>query len=281
MNIGQSVTIAGVTDASFNGTFTVVDVPTVTTLTYSQAGVTTTSGSGTVAGLPLANVVLAQTSQGTCTAGGAAIVTVTCNQGVLAAGASSTVTVIVQIQNQALLNSVVVSGTDSAGTALANANASLTTTVPLPSVSTISAPVSVTGNAQTPTPNVGQPGNITWVVSNVSTTPTPNVVFTIFVPTGLNINPPTPTPTFDNGGTGSCTAPSAVAGGNQIVCTTSTLGGPRKNGAKPPSTMTVIVSVTPTAAVRGVALHPTGTVTFGPGGTDTVSNVATVTITTR
>jgi hypothetical protein len=281
MNIGQSVTIAGVTDPSFNGTFVVADVPTPTTLTYAQAGVTTTSGSGTVTGLPLANVVLAQTSQGTCTAGGTGVITVTCNQGVLAAGASSTMTVIVQIQNQALLNSVVASGTDSAGTALANANASLTTTVPLPAVSTISAPVSVTGNPQNPTPNVGQPGNITWVVSNVSTTPTPNVVFTIFVPTGLNINPPTPTPTFDNGGTGSCTAPSAVAGGNQIVCTTSTLGGPRKNGAKPPSTMTVIVSVTPTAAAKGVPLHPTGTVTFGPGGTDTVNNVATVTITTK
>jgi hypothetical protein len=282
LNIGQSVTIAGVTDASFNGTFTIVDVPTVTTLTYAQAGATTTSGSGTVTGLPLANIVLAQTSQGTCTAGGAGVITVTCNQGSLSAGASTTMTVIVQIQSQAILNSVVASGTDAAGTALANANASLQTTVPLPSVSTISAPVSVTGNPQNPNPNVGQAGNITWTVSNVSTTATPNVQLVIFVPTGLTINAPNPpTPTFDNGGTGSCTAASPVAGGNQFVCTTPTLGGSKKNGAKPPSTMTVIINVTPAAGTSKAVFHPTGTVSFGPGGTDTLPNVATLTITVR
>src|SRR6185312_10753007 len=132
LNIGQSITIAGVTDSSFNGTFTIQDVPSPTTLTYAQAGVTTTSGSGTVTGLPLANIVIAQTSQGTCTAGGTGVITVTCNQGSLAAGASSTMTVTVQIQSQAILNTVVASGTDDAGTALANASASQQTTVPLP-----------------------------------------------------------------------------------------------------------------------------------------------------
>jgi len=282
LNIGQSITIAGVSDASFNGTFTIADVPSVTTLTYAQAGVTATSGSGTVTGLPLANIVVAQTSQGTCSAGGAGVITVTCNQGVLAAGASSTMTVIVQIQSQAVLNSVVASGTDAAGTALANATASLTTTVPLPSVSNISAPVSVAGNPQNPNPNVGQAGNITWTVSNVSTTTTPNVQLVIFVPTGLNINAPNPpTPTFDNGGTGSCTAASPVAGGNQFVCTTPTLGGSRKNGVKPPSTMTVIINVTPAAGTSKAVFHPTGTVSFGPGGTDTLPSVATLTITVR
>ena len=170
LNIGQSITIAGVTDASFNGTFTIQDVPSPTTLTYAQAGLNTTSGSGTVTGLPLANIVLAQTSQGTCTAGGSGVITVTCNQGSLAAGASSTMTVIVQIQTQAVLNSVVASGTDAAGTALANANTSLTTTVPLPATSNLSAAVGITGTPQSPTPNVGQTDSITWKVTNVSTT---------------------------------------------------------------------------------------------------------------
>jgi hypothetical protein len=282
LNIGQSITIAGVTDASFDGTFTIQDVPSTTTLTYAQAGVTATSGSGTVTGLPLANIVLAQTSQGTCTAGGAGVITVTCNQGSLRAGTSSTVTVIVQIQSQAILNSVVASGTDAAGTALANANASLTTTVPLPAVSSLSAPVSVVGNPASPNPNVGQAANITWTVSNVSTTPTPNVQLVIFVPTGLNINAPNPpTPTFDNNGTGSCTAAAPVAGGNQFVCTTPTLGGPKKNGAKPPSTMTVIINVTPAPGTSKAVFHPTGTVSFGPGGTDTLPNLATLTITVK
>jgi hypothetical protein len=282
LNIGQSVTIAGVGDASFNGTFIIQDVPSPTTLTYAQAGVTTSNGSGTVTGLPLANIVLAQTSQGTCSAGGAGVITVTCNQGSLPAGSSSTMTVIVQIQSQAILNSVVASGTDAAGTALANSATSLQTTVPLPAISSISAPVSVTGTPQSPTPNVGTPDSITWKVINVSTTPTPNVVFTMFFPTGLTINAPNPpTPTFDNGGTGSCTASTPVPGGNQIVCTSPTLGGPRKNGAKPPSTMTVITTVTATAAIRNVPVHPSGTVTFGPGGIDTLPNTLTLTITAK
>ncbi len=282
LNIGQSVTIAGVTDASFNGTFTIQDVPSPTTLTYAQAGATASSGSGTVTGLPLANIVLAQTSQGSCTAGGAGVITVTCNQGSLVAGKSSTVTVIVQIQSQAVLNSVVASGTDAAGTALANANASLTTTVPLPATSTLSAPVGITGTPQSPTPNVGASDAITWKVSNVSTTPTPNVQFTIFIPTGLNITGPNPpTPTFDNNGTGSCSASTPVPGGNQIVCITPTLGGPRKNGAKPPSTMTVITTVTATAAIRNIPVHPSGTVAFGPGGIDTLPNSLTLTITAK
>ncbi|HEY2364304.1 MAG TPA: fibronectin type III domain-containing protein [Candidatus Angelobacter sp.] len=282
LNIGQSITIAGVADASFNGTFTIQDVPSPTMLTYAQAGATASSGSGTVTGLPLANIVLAQTSQGTCTAGGTGVITVTCNQGSLVAGATSTMTVIVQIQSQAILNSVVASGTDAAGTALASANASLTTTVPLPATSNLSAPVGITGTPQSPTPNVGQTDSITWKVTNVSTTPTPNVQLTIFIPTGLTINAPNPpTPTFDNNGTGSCSASTPVAGGNQIVCITSTLGGARKNGAKPPSTMTVIMSVTATAAIRNIAVHPSGTVAFGPGGIDTLPNSVTLTITAK
>ena len=132
LNIGQSITIAGVTDASFNGTFTIQDVPTATTLTYAQAGAAATSGSGTVTGLPLSNILVAQTSQGTCTSGGAGVISVTCNQGILNAGSSTTMTVTVQVQNQAILNTVVASGTDAAGTLLANATTSQQTTVPLP-----------------------------------------------------------------------------------------------------------------------------------------------------
>jgi hypothetical protein len=282
MNIGQTVTIAGVANASFNGTFIISDVPTATTLTYTQAGLAATSGSGTVTGLPLANVVLAQTSQGTCSAGGPGVITVTCNQGSLAAGASSTMTVIVQIQNQALLNSVVASGTDAAGTALANATASITTTVPLPAITNVTAPVTVVGNSQAPNPNVGQAGNITWTVSNLSTSVVPNVVFTIFVPTGLNINPPNPpAAAVNNLGVGSCSAASPVAGGNQFVCTTANLGGSFKNGNKPPTTMIVTISVTPAPGTSTKVFHPTGTVTFGPGGIDTVSNVGSVTITVK
>ena len=286
LNIGQSITIAGVTDASFNGTFTIQDVPSATTLTYAQAGLTATSGSGTVTGLPLANIVVAQTSQGTCTAGGPGVITVTCNQGSLAAGASSTMTVIVQIQSQAILNSVVASGTDDAGTPIANASASLTTTVPLPTISNVTTAVSVQGNAQVPNPNVGQAGNITWTISNTTTTAAPNVVFTIFTPNGLTINNPNPpSVSVNNGGAGSCAAGTAATvngvSGTQFVCTTPTLGGSTKNGAKPPQTMIITQNVQPANGTSKAVFKVIGTVTFGPGGTDTLPNSVTLTITVR
>jgi hypothetical protein len=47
MLAGQTVTIAGVTDNSFNGVFVIASVPTITTLTYLQNGADATSGSGT------------------------------------------------------------------------------------------------------------------------------------------------------------------------------------------------------------------------------------------
>jgi DNA-binding beta-propeller fold protein YncE len=46
---GQIVTISGVTDTSFNGTFAIASVPSDTTFTYNQTGSDATSGSGTVA----------------------------------------------------------------------------------------------------------------------------------------------------------------------------------------------------------------------------------------
>jgi hypothetical protein len=195
-------------------------------------------------------------------------------------------TVIVQIQSQAVLNSVVASGTDAAGTALANATASLTTTVPLPSVSNISAAVSVAGNAQNPNPNVGQAGNITWTISNTTTTTAPNVVFTIFTPGGLTINAPNPpSVTVNNGGAGSCAAGTAATvngvSGTQFTCTTPALGGSLKNGNKPPQTMIVTQNVTPPAGTSKSVFNVIGTVTFGPGGTDTLPNSKTVVITVR
>src|SRR5712692_1872079 len=46
--VGQAVVISGVTDASFNGTFSIATVPSTTTFTYSQTGANATSGGGTV-----------------------------------------------------------------------------------------------------------------------------------------------------------------------------------------------------------------------------------------
>jgi hypothetical protein len=46
--VGGSVTINGVTDSSFNGTFTIVSTPTTTTFTYAQTAANASSSAGTV-----------------------------------------------------------------------------------------------------------------------------------------------------------------------------------------------------------------------------------------
>src|SRR4029077_18866520 len=45
---GQSATISGVADTTFNGTFTVVSVPSPTTFTYQQTAANAVSGGGSV-----------------------------------------------------------------------------------------------------------------------------------------------------------------------------------------------------------------------------------------
>lgn len=295
LSIGQSVTIAGVADPSFNGTFTISNVPNPTTFTFSQAGqLASNSGGGSATGLPTANIMVAQPGQGSCTAAGAGVVSVTCSLGNLDPGASTIINVIVQMQNQGIINSATASGNDAAGTVLVNVSTSKTTSPPAPPSQSISTAVGVTGLAQNPNPNVGQAGNITWTISNTTTTPASNVVVTLFTPNGLTINAPNPpSVTIDNGGVGSCAAgtPVTVSGvsGTQFVCSVTataanpqaSLGGPRKNGAKPPSVMTIIQNVTPAAGTSKAVFRPTATVTFGPGGTDTLPSTATVTITVR
>ncbi|MGC2695474.1 MAG: fibronectin type III domain-containing protein [Candidatus Angelobacter sp.] len=298
LSIGQSVTIAGVTNPSFNGTFTITNVPDPTaTFVYSQAGPAATSGSGSATGLPTANILLAQPGQGSCTAAGAGVISVTCSLGNMDPGAVVAINVIVQMQSQAITNAATVSGNDLAGTVLVNASASKTTSPPAPVSQLVSAAVSITGLAQSPNPNIGQAGNIVWTITNATATPAPNVVVTLFTPNGLTINAPNPPSVVVNNapaGAGSCAAGTAATvngiSGTQFVCSvtptagnpTAALGGPKKNGAKPPSTMTITQNVTPPAGTaHGAVFRPSATVTFGPGGTDTLPNNAAVTITVK
>lgn len=47
-HVGDTVEVSGVTDNSFNGTFTIATVPSTTTITYAQSGSNSTSSGGTV-----------------------------------------------------------------------------------------------------------------------------------------------------------------------------------------------------------------------------------------
>ncbi len=74
LTVGQSVTVAGVTDATFNGTFTVTATPTATTFTYAQGGLDATSGGGTVTNIAVTwsvnNIAGGNSSVGTITSAG-------------------------------------------------------------------------------------------------------------------------------------------------------------------------------------------------------------------
>jgi DNA-binding beta-propeller fold protein YncE len=74
LTVGQSVRIAGVTDVTFDGTFTVTAIPTPTTFTYAQSGLDATSGGGTVTNIAVKwsvnNVVGGNSTVGTITTGG-------------------------------------------------------------------------------------------------------------------------------------------------------------------------------------------------------------------
>jgi Fibronectin type III domain/Domain of unknown function DUF11 len=233
-------------------------------------------------------IILAQPTQGTCAAGGTGITSLACSLGSLAAGATAQVNVIVQIQGAGVKNTAVI--TAGGGR---SATASQSTTAP-PAGGTISAAVSITGNAQVPNPNVGQAGNIVWTISDVTQTRAPSVLFTTAVPAGLVLNTVafaennptngTLTCTYTENGRNPVACPAGVIGsargGTIQVQADPGLGGSTAAGAKPPQTMTVTVNVTAPNA-SGTVFNSPGTVTFGPGGTDTLPNSANVTITVK
>ncbi|HKD81008.1 MAG TPA: fibronectin type III domain-containing protein [Candidatus Angelobacter sp.] len=236
-------------------------------------------------------IILAQPSQGSCATGGTGVVTLVCNLGSMNSGATATVNVIVQIQGGVVTDTLNVTALDNASVTQSG-SAAVTTVPPPPPSQNITATVSVTGNAQVPNPNIGQAGNIVWTVSNTTQSAAQNVVFTNNIPAGLQLN--SIALTINNGGNFVCTftptgGVAAVCPGNfnstlggTIVVTTPSLGGSTKNGAKPPQTMIMTVNLTPPATTpHGAVFNSTGTMTFGPGGTDTLPNSATVKITVR
>jgi uncharacterized repeat protein (TIGR01451 family) len=241
---GQTVTIAGVADPSFNGTFSIATVPSNTSFTYSQAGVVANSVSGTATLQPRANILTAS-GPITCTSGGAGVTTVSCNVGTLAPGAVTRINVIVQMQNQTITNSASVSGTDSAGTALVSSSASVTTNEPPPPPSNtgVTTDLAVTGKAAHGSGKVNTANTYTWTISNKGVD-APNVTFRQVIPNGLRFTSATTT-------LGACTTPPVNSLGGTVTCTAPTLA----NAG--------IITVTVNVVINAVGtFNSTGTVSF-------------------
>ena len=265
---GQTVTIAGVADASFNGTFSIASVPSNTSLTYSQAGLglpVTSSVGGTATLQPLANIISA-TGPGVCTSAGPGVVTATCTVGDLAPGAVARVNIIVQMQNQTINNSATVSGTDSAGTALVTSSANVTTNEvpPPPSSGGATTDLQITGSANKGSATVGTADFYTWQIKDNKPTAAPNVVVTDNLPNTLQFSSVTTT-------LGTCTGPAVGSLGGKITCNIPSLG-----GAGAPNQFSVTVNVI--VAAKGTILN-TGSVAFDGTDTNSGNNSSTVKIT--
>lgn len=281
LSIGQSVTVAGVGDPSFNGTFTISNVPDSLTFNYSEAGfAASNSGGGTATGQPTANIMVAQPGQGSCTGGGTGIVSVTCSLGNLDPGASVLINVIVQMQSQAIINSATASGNDLAGTVLANVTTSLTTSPPAPvtTTTTTTTDLQLSGSAKNGGPTVtgtlptGAPDTYNWQIRDATSVPANNVVFTQTMPAALVFESVTTDLPID---LGSCTGPAPGTAGGTVTCTAANLNGNRKNGAKPVQQFNVAVNVN---VVQTGTIKTTGSVTFNGTDTNPSNNTVVVTI---
>lgn len=241
---GETVTIAGVADPSFNGTFPIASVPTSSSLTYSQAGPVANSVSGTVTVVPEVNIVTAS-GPVACTSGGPGVFTITCSVGTLDPGAVARVNVIVQMQNQSITNSATVSGTDVAGTPFATSSASATTAEPPPPPSNtgVTTDLAITGKAAHGSGKVNSANSYTWTISNKGVD-APNVTFKQVIPSGLKFTSATTT-------LGTCATPPVNSLGGTVTCTAPTLANA--------GTITVTVNVVINAVGT---FNSTGTVSF-------------------
>ena len=241
---GQTVTIAGVADPSFNGTFPIATVPSNSSFTYSQAGAVGSSVSGTATLQPQVNIVKGS-GPGACTSGGAGIFTVACSVGTLAPGGVARINVLVQMQNQTITNSATVSGTDQAGTALVSSSASVTTIEPPPPPSNngVTTDLAITGKAAHGSGKVNSTNAYTWTISNKGVD-APNVTFKQLIPSGLRFTSATTT-------LGTCTTPPINSLGGTVTCIAPTLANA--------GTITVTVNVVINAVGT---FNSTGTVSF-------------------
>jgi uncharacterized repeat protein (TIGR01451 family) len=241
---GQTVTIAGVADPSFNGTFTIASVPTSSSLTYAQAGPVANSVSGTVTTQPQVNIVTAS-GPIACTSGGPGVFTITCSAGTLDPGAVARVNVIVQMQNQTITNSATVSGTDMAGTPFATSSASVTTAEPPPPPTNtgVTTDLAITGKAAHGSGKVNSTNAYTWTISNKGVD-APNTTFRQVIPSGLRFTSATTT-------LGTCTTPPVNSLGGTVTCTAPVLANA--------GTITVTVNVVINAVGT---FNSTGTVSF-------------------
>lgn len=219
-------------------------------------------------------IISIQPDAGVCTPVGAGVTQTICTVASMAPGQVLNIAVLAQMNGASITDTAVVTGFDANGVSLTFSKAFRTTQPslpPPPPPPNTKIPVSVSGSATPSTIKPGGTGILNWTVGNNSTTAANNVVFTITIDSLLAINSVIFTPAT-GANPASCSAPSPGLGGNIIVCTIASLGGPKAD-PNLGSTMTVSVLVTaPNPA--NLQLLPSGTVRFD--GIDSSNPTATI-----
>ncbi len=212
-----------------------------------------------------ANIVTALTGQGTCSAGGAGVTTVSCSIGTLTAGTSVNVNIIVQIVANAVTGTATFSATDIALNPVTGTSSFsiATPTAPPQGGPGPTVAVLVSGTSAKPQMNRATSTTHTFSASNTTSTVVDNVTFTISEPAQFIIGAVTAISSQPALGTVTCAAPApGVLNGiavNNIVCSIPHLGGNLKGGTPltAPQSITMTVNITApntasTSTVQGV-----------------------------
>ncbi len=210
-------------------------------------------------------IFFAQPTQGSCSATGPGVLTVTCGLGTLAPLATATINVTATIKaNVATLNAAF-SGSDIHNLPVA-AFGTFTLTPPAPPAPATD--IQITGSAANGGPTVtgtlptGAPDTYTWQVKNSQNVQAPNVGFKNTMPGSLKFD----SVTLNPANVGACAGPAPGTLGGTITCNFPNLAGAGQ--------FTVVANV---HVVQTGTIQNTATVTYA-GDTNNANNTATVTI---
>jgi len=215
---------------------------------------TTTDGAFLISAVP---------DQGTCTALGAGSTQTICSVASMAPGASFNITVVAQMNASTITLSTKITAFDANGVSTTFSQAFRTTQPSLPPPPPppgTRIPVTVQGNAIPTDVHPLSQGTILWNVTNNTAVAANNVAFTITMDPLLSINSAIVTP---SGGTNpaSCAPPTPGLGGNKVVCSIATLGGPTVNKVAAVQSMKITMLYT-APNQSGLQVTPSGTVAF-------------------
>ena len=198
---------------------------------------------------------------GTCTAVGSGITQTVCSVAGMAPGQTMNITVVAQMNAATITLTSKVTAFDVNGASTTFSQAFRTTQPSLPPPPpNVKIPVTVQANAIPTDLHPLSQGTILWTVGNNTTVAATNVVFTITIDPLLSVNSVSVTPNSGSN-TASCAPPVPGLGGNKIVCTIASLGGPAVNNVTPVQSMKITVFYT-APNQTGLQFTPSGTVAF-------------------